>query len=302
MPSRSESFGLVALEAAACGTPVVASAVGGLRTLVDHGHSGFLVEGRDPEVFASYAEELLTNDVLAADMSVAAATRASRLHVVDVGRAAPPALRRPHRRRTRRVLVTFDHPATDAELDAVEARIDGWLQRQLGENPILVAVDRGEPGERRWYVRLRGEEKDFTTIWLTPRAAHVAVRDVRDARARGEPRHVLRAPAAAQREARRRAVLHRRRERGVPRRRVPDRSRWTTPSSTASWGRSTPASSSASDRPSASGSPRDFRPDWDLTSQCISCHSVLGPRAPRSLVRGSPVTRCALGSRARCSP
>jgi Putative bacterial sensory transduction regulator len=65
------------------------------------------------------------------------------------------------------VLVNLDHPATDAELDAVEALIDGWLRRQLGENPILVAVDRGEPGERRWYVRLRGEEKDFTTIWFT---------------------------------------------------------------------------------------------------------------------------------------
>lgn len=72
-PSRSESFGLVALEAAACGTPVVAAAVGGLRTLVDHGHTGFLVEGRDPAVFAAYAEEILDNPMLAAEMAMNAA-------------------------------------------------------------------------------------------------------------------------------------------------------------------------------------------------------------------------------------
>jgi D-inositol-3-phosphate glycosyltransferase len=76
VPSRSESFGLVALEAAACGTPVVAAAVGGLRSIVSHGHTGFLVEGRDPEAFAAFTGELLGNAVLAKEMSVAAAARA----------------------------------------------------------------------------------------------------------------------------------------------------------------------------------------------------------------------------------
>ena len=48
VPSYSESFGLVAVEAQACGTPVVAAAVGGLRTAVDDGVSGLLVPGHDP--------------------------------------------------------------------------------------------------------------------------------------------------------------------------------------------------------------------------------------------------------------
>ncbi|MGY1806727.1 D-inositol-3-phosphate glycosyltransferase [Blastococcus sp. SYSU D00669] len=53
VPSHNESFGLVALEAQACGTPVVAAAVGGLPTAVRDGVSGLLVEGRDPADYAA---------------------------------------------------------------------------------------------------------------------------------------------------------------------------------------------------------------------------------------------------------
>jgi len=78
VPSRTESFGLVALEAAACGTPVVAADVGGLRTLVDHGRTGFLVEGRDPDDYAALVQRLLDDEALAAAMGASAATRAGR--------------------------------------------------------------------------------------------------------------------------------------------------------------------------------------------------------------------------------
>jgi D-inositol-3-phosphate glycosyltransferase len=53
VPSHNESFGLVALEAQACGTPVVATDVGGLRTAVRDGVSGLLVPGHDAEAWAS---------------------------------------------------------------------------------------------------------------------------------------------------------------------------------------------------------------------------------------------------------
>jgi D-inositol-3-phosphate glycosyltransferase len=76
VPSRSESFGLVALEAAACGTPVVASSVGGLRTLVDHGKTGFLVAGRDPAVFATYMDQIFAKPMLAAELAMASFERA----------------------------------------------------------------------------------------------------------------------------------------------------------------------------------------------------------------------------------
>jgi hypothetical protein len=60
-----------------------------------------------------------------------------------------------------------DQPlASDADLDRAEALITDWLVRQKRDNPVIVAVDRGERGERRWYVRMRGEQRDFVAVWF----------------------------------------------------------------------------------------------------------------------------------------
>jgi D-inositol-3-phosphate glycosyltransferase len=64
MPSDYESFGMVALEAMACGTPVVASDVGGLAFLVKHGRTGYRVPARDPQALAAKITRLLTDEGL----------------------------------------------------------------------------------------------------------------------------------------------------------------------------------------------------------------------------------------------
>ena len=57
--------------------------------------------------------------------------------------------------------------ASSEELDALERRVDSWLAAAAAANPAVDAVERGPAGERRWYVRIRGDEKDVWTIWFT---------------------------------------------------------------------------------------------------------------------------------------
>jgi D-inositol-3-phosphate glycosyltransferase len=80
VPSHSESFGLVAVESQACGTPVVAAAVGGLHTAIRDGESGVLVQGHDP---ADYARVLL--DLLDAPRRLRQMSRAAVRHGAAFG-------------------------------------------------------------------------------------------------------------------------------------------------------------------------------------------------------------------------
>ena len=77
VPSYSESFGLVALEAQACGTPVVATAVGGLRTAVADGISGSLVDGHDPKAWSAVISRLIAEPQRRVMLSIGAVDHAS---------------------------------------------------------------------------------------------------------------------------------------------------------------------------------------------------------------------------------
>ena len=87
VPSYYESFGLVAIESMACGTPVVASRVGGLTTTISDGETGYLIPWRCPEPFAERLELLLDNDELRASFGQAAREAVQRFRWANVADA-----------------------------------------------------------------------------------------------------------------------------------------------------------------------------------------------------------------------
>jgi D-inositol-3-phosphate glycosyltransferase len=78
VPSFNESFGLVAIESQACGTPVVAASVGGLRTAVADGVSGVLVDGHDPRQYARVLSDLFAQPRRLADLASGAVRHAEQ--------------------------------------------------------------------------------------------------------------------------------------------------------------------------------------------------------------------------------
>lgn len=67
-------------------------------------------------------------------------------------------------------------PPSAVELEALAGLIDSWADRQLAENPAVAAVERDvSGGERRWFVRLNGEQKDVFTVWFQLRQRNLHV-------------------------------------------------------------------------------------------------------------------------------
>jgi D-inositol-3-phosphate glycosyltransferase len=85
VPSLTESFGLVALEAMACGTPVVGTKVGGLQTLIEHGESGLLVPAGDYQALAEAIAQVLTDHRLRTHLAHGARDRAEHYTWESVG-------------------------------------------------------------------------------------------------------------------------------------------------------------------------------------------------------------------------
>ena len=133
VPSYNESFGLVAAEAQAAGTPVIAAAVGGLSTVVADGVSGLLLDTHEPADWAHAIGRVLVDDGLRARLAAGARTRAGCVLLGGDGRAHPRHLRARAR----------EPPG--ARLDIAAAGWQGRVMDVTPRNRSLRSRFRGDP-------------------------------------------------------------------------------------------------------------------------------------------------------------
>ncbi len=143
-PSRSASFGLVAVEAQACGTPVVAAEVGGLTYAVSDDVSGYLVEGWDPATYAEHVTAILTDPQLA-DRPLGPERSSSRMR--SLGTPQP--------------IAYWSYMRASPIESLLRSVINQWI-----DDPDL-SVEYAEMVEGKWAVRMAQETRDFTTVWFT---------------------------------------------------------------------------------------------------------------------------------------
>ena len=200
VPSYNESFGLVAVEAQATGTPVVAAAVGGLTTAVRDGHSGLLVPGHDTDDWADALRRVLGDDELRARLE-AGARRQARAVLVGRHRRGdvPRSTSGPAPRSRRRLSVTRPGAAAPRLPRGQRARL-----RRAAARPVLVRPARREEAADPGPARRRHPRARRARLRLPP--------------SRREPRAGLRVAAAAQPQAVRRRVRRRPARRHLPRR------------------------------------------------------------------------------------
>ncbi len=191
VPSHSETFGLVALESAASGTPVVAAATGGLREAVVHGETGRLMDSRQPEDWGVAMTKLLARPDPLRRMGTVArvharrftwtATVASLLHLyasllgdAPDRRAAPAATPAGHparpATRPRRYLFVHAHP-DDETLSSGAAVL---ALRRRGDEPMVVTATRGERGQVTGQVAARLDHDGLADCRLAERARALA--------------------------------------------------------------------------------------------------------------------------------
>ncbi|MDR1851214.1 MAG: glycosyltransferase [Propionibacteriaceae bacterium] len=194
--SHSETFGLVALESAACGTPVIASSAGGLREAVVHGETGQLMDSRQPEDWAVAITKLLSRPKLLERMGTVSRVHARRftwsgmvrsmehLYQALLGGELDDQVPLPAHRRhaadvsaARRFLFVHAHP--DDETLSTGAAILA-LARE-GKECLVLTATRGEMGEATPDVVERLDEAGLVELRLAERRNALAALGAKDA-------------------------------------------------------------------------------------------------------------------------